>query len=73
MIGRAQAAVLLAEERAEAKVDAKLMHLSDVEKALAERYEKKDPDAIMSQSVDELLRARYTPIDKRDNTRLRGI
>ncbi|KAK5661369.1 hypothetical protein OQA88_11268 [Cercophora sp. LCS_1] len=70
-VGRAKAAVKLAEERAETKVDAKLLHLSEVDKALAQRYEK--DDGVMKKSVKEVLAERYTPIDKRDNTKLRGI
>lgn len=71
VVGRAKAAVLLAEERAEAKVDAKLLHVSEIEKVLNQRYEK--DDSVMKKSVKEVLAERYKPIDERDNSRLRGI
>ena len=70
-VGRARATVGLAEERFESRVDAKLLRLSDVEKALSERYEK--GDEVMSKSVEEILSDRYKPIDQRDNTKLRGL
>ena len=69
-VGRAKAAVHMAEERLETRMDAKLLHLSEVERALSQRYEKSD---VMSKSVEEILRERYIPIDKRDNTKLRGL
>lgn len=72
MVGKAKAAVHLAEEKLEARVDAKLLHVSEVEKALAERFEKPKVDP-MSRSVEEVLAERYVPVDKRDNSRLRGI
>ncbi|KAM7209188.1 hypothetical protein V8F20_000526 [Naviculisporaceae sp. PSN 640] len=72
MVGKAKAAVHLAEEKLEARVDAKLLHVSEVEKALAERFEKPKVDP-MSRSVEEVLAERYVPLDKRDNSRLRGI
>ena len=71
MVGRAKAAVYLAEEKAEAKLDAKLLHLSEVEKALRQRYER--DESVMKKSVQEVLAERYKPIGERDNTRLRGI
>jgi altered-inheritance-of-mitochondria protein 5 len=43
---------------------------SDVERALRERYEQ--PTG-MGRTVEEVLQERYTPIDKRDNTVLRGV
>ncbi|KAK4219309.1 hypothetical protein QBC37DRAFT_410760 [Rhypophila decipiens] len=72
MVGKTKAAVHLAEEKIEARVDAKLLHVSEIEKALNERFEKPKVDP-MSRSVEEVLAERYTPIDQRDNTRLRGI
>lgn len=71
MVGKAKAAVYLAEERADAKADAKLLHLSEIEKVLNQRYEKNDD--IMKKSIKEVLAERYKPIGERDNTRLRGI
>lgn len=70
MVGRAKATVGLAEQRFESKAESKLLHLSEVEKALSQRYEKSD---VMAKSVDEVLRERYRPMDQRDNTQLRGI
>lgn len=72
MVGKAKAAVHLAEEKIESAIDAKLLHVNEIEKALNERFEKPKVDP-MSKSVEEVLAERYTPIDKRDNTRLRGI
>ena len=43
---------------------------SDVKKALQQRYEKSDA---MKKSASEVLSERYTPIDARDNSRLRGL
>ena len=43
---------------------------SDVQKALQQRYEKNEA---MKKSVSEVLSERYTPIDARDNSRLRGL
>jgi len=73
MIGKAKAKIHLAEERAEAKVDAKLLHVSEIEKALNERFESKSREDVMKKSVEEALKERYTPIGERDNSRLRGI
>ncbi|KAK0643134.1 hypothetical protein B0T16DRAFT_459311 [Cercophora newfieldiana] len=71
VVGRAKATVLLVEERAEAKVDAKLLHVSEIEKVLNQRYER--DESVMKKSVKEVLAERYQPIDERDNSRLRGI
>lgn len=70
MVGRARARAQLAEERLEAKMDAKVLHLSDVERALAERFEKREED---TRSVQEVLAGRYRPIGEKDHSRLRGI
>lgn len=71
MVGRAKAAVYLAEERAEAKMDARLLHVSEIERVLNQRYQR--DESVMKKSVKEVLAERYTPIDQRDNTKLRGI
>ncbi|KAK4449090.1 hypothetical protein QBC34DRAFT_97986 [Podospora aff. communis PSN243] len=71
VVGRAKAAVYLAEERAEAKVDARLLGVSEIERALNQRYER--DDSVMKKSVKEVLAERYKPIGERDNTKLRGI
>ncbi|KAK3309044.1 uncharacterized protein B0T15DRAFT_491578 [Chaetomium strumarium] len=73
LAGRTKAAVYLAEEKAETKMDAKLLHMSDVEKALAERYDSARREERMKRSVEEVLRERYIPIDKRDNSQLRLV
>ena len=58
-VGRTKAAVHLAEERAEAKADAKLLHVSDIERALAERYDSARREEQLKRSVEEVLRERY--------------
>ncbi|EEU45468.1 uncharacterized protein NECHADRAFT_100537 [Fusarium vanettenii 77-13-4] len=45
--------------------------LSPVERALQQRFVK--PEAEKKQTVEDVLKARYTPMDKRDNTQLRGV
>lgn len=73
MLGKAKARIHLAEERAEARVDAKLLHVSEIEKALGERFERGSREEVMKKSVEEVLKERYTPIGERDNSRLRGL
>ncbi|TVY86031.1 hypothetical protein LAWI1_G007357 [Lachnellula willkommii] len=70
-IGKASAAIGLAEEKLESKAQyATLSHSSAVEKALHERYEKPAP---LEKTAEEVLEERYKPIEKRDNTVLRGV
>jgi len=70
-IGKASAAIGLAEEKLESKTQyATLSHSSAVEKALHERYEK---PASLEKTAEEVLEERYKPIDNRDNTVLRGV
>jgi altered-inheritance-of-mitochondria protein 5 len=70
-IGNAQAAIGLAAETIESKgQSAILSHSSAVEKALHERYEQ---PRSLTKTVEEALEERYKPIDKRDNTVLRGL
>jgi len=70
-IGKAQAAIGLAEERLESKLQSStLSHSSAVEKALHERYER--PDSL-NKTVEEALEERYKPLDARDNSVLRGV
>ncbi|KAK3301275.1 uncharacterized protein B0H64DRAFT_438367 [Chaetomium fimeti] len=71
MVERTKAAAHLAEERAEAKVDAKLLHMSDIEKALAERYDSARREEQLKRSVDEVLKERYSPAEKKNNSQLR--
>ena len=70
-VGKAKAVVELAEERLESRAEAHLSPLSEVEKALRQRYESRDE--VMKKSVKEVLDERYTPIAQRDNTVLRGL
>ncbi|KAL3960824.1 hypothetical protein ACCO45_005941 [Purpureocillium lilacinum] len=72
VVDKVKTAVGLAEEKAAAAaatVDGKAQ--SPVAKALQQRYEK--PEAKINRTVAEVLQERYTPIDKRDNTVLRGL
>ncbi|KAK3351045.1 hypothetical protein B0H65DRAFT_487964 [Neurospora tetraspora] len=70
-VGMGKAAVRLAEEKFEAAADRKLLHVSEIDKALQERYTKRED--VMKKSVQEVLAERYIPMDKRDNTRLRSL
>lgn len=45
--------------------------MSDVRKALHQRYEK--TTAVDTRSAEEVLKARYKPIDNQDHTVLRGL
>ncbi len=67
---KAIAVVGAAEEKVEAKLESKLS-VDPVTKALNQRFEK--PEAKVNKTVAEVLQERYTPIDKRDNTVLRGL
>ncbi|POR33634.1 MICOS complex subunit MIC12 [Tolypocladium paradoxum] len=69
MAGKVKSAVGMAEDEAAAAASGKA--LSPVEKALQQRYEK--PEAKVNRTVAEVLKERYTPMDKRDNTVLRGL
>lgn len=73
-VEKAMAAVQRVEERGAAMlVPAAVAGGSDdaVRKALSQRYRRDDD--VMRKSVTEILAERYTPIDKRDNTQLRGL
>ncbi|KAI0434294.1 hypothetical protein F5Y09DRAFT_296546 [Xylaria sp. FL1042] len=61
--GKTKSAVVGAEEKADLTV-------SPVEKALQQRYE---GPGELDQTVEEALAARYTPIDEKDNTDLKGL
>lgn len=65
-LGKVKSAVGIAGDKAAAAVNA-----SPVEKALQQRYEK--PGAKANRTVAEVLKERYTPMDERDNTVLRGL
>ncbi|KEY65005.1 hypothetical protein S7711_07345 [Stachybotrys chartarum IBT 7711] len=72
VVDKTKAAVGAAEEKAEPKADGKILRpLDPVQKALHQRYEK--PGPLANKTVKEALEERYIPMDKRDNTILRGI
>ncbi|KAK4104058.1 hypothetical protein N658DRAFT_521867 [Parathielavia hyrcaniae] len=73
LVEKTKAMVHLAEDKAEGKVDARMLHVSAVEKALAERYDSARREERMKRSAEEVLRDRYIPMDGRDNSQLRGI
>lgn len=56
---------------AEKNVGEKMTAKSDVEKALAQRYER--GKGVDKRGVNEILAERYKPIDERDDTKLRGL
>ncbi|KAI1847038.1 hypothetical protein JX266_006913 [Neoarthrinium moseri] len=66
-LGLAKDKVVGAGEKVEGKVDEKL---NPVERTLRQRYEKHSG---VNQTVEEALAERYLPVDKRDNTVLRGV
>ncbi|KAK4168888.1 hypothetical protein QBC43DRAFT_82475 [Cladorrhinum sp. PSN259] len=65
--GKAKAAVYLAEEKVESKVDAKLLGVGEMEKVLNERYDWKKREDRLDRSVEETLAERYIPADKREH------
>lgn len=70
-IGKAQAAVGLSAEKFQSKgQSAALSHSSAVEKALQQRFEQPH---FHDKSVEEAIAERYTPIDQKDHTELRGL
>ncbi|KAJ6440423.1 Ketol-acid reductoisomerase [Purpureocillium lavendulum] len=73
VVDKVKSAVGLAEEKVASAAAATVNGTaqSPVEKALQQRYEK--PEAKVNRTVAEVLRERYTPIDQRDNTVLRGL
>lgn len=73
MMGMVKSAVGMAktETRTEGGNEAKLAEAGPVEKALKQRFEKTPAED--KRSVAEVLRERYRPMDKRDNTQLRGL
>ncbi len=71
LAGETKTTVELAEKKLASKVESAMAPLSDVEKALQQRYGRGED--IMSKSIHEVLDERYKPIDQRDNTVLRGL
>jgi altered-inheritance-of-mitochondria protein 5 len=61
---KAKAAVHLVEEKAEAKLEARLTGVSEVEKALAERFDSARREEKLNKSVPETLAERYIPMDQ---------
>ncbi|TRX95207.1 hypothetical protein FHL15_003899 [Xylaria flabelliformis] len=66
VLSKAKSAVVSVEE----KVEDAAPTTSPVEKALKQRYEK--PSGL-DQTVEEVLAARYAPIDQKDNTNLKAL
>ncbi len=73
LVERGKAVVHLAEERAEARAEARLTGASEIEKALAERFDSARREKLMNRSVEQVLQERYIPMDRRDNSELRLI
>ncbi|KJZ79645.1 hypothetical protein HIM_01114 [Hirsutella minnesotensis 3608] len=73
LAGKVKMAVGMAEDEAAAATGSTtgLTTLNPVQKALQQRYEKADARA--KRGVAEVLQERYTPMDQRDNTVLRGL
>ncbi|KAL7793546.1 hypothetical protein V8C37DRAFT_378192 [Trichoderma ceciliae] len=71
IVGKAKTAVGLAEAQVEEMAgDKTKSQLNPVQQALNQRYEKPSKDA---RTTAEILKERYIPMDKRDNTVLRGL
>ncbi|KAI1751702.1 hypothetical protein F4782DRAFT_175722 [Xylaria castorea] len=66
VLSKAKSAVVSVEEKAENAAPTS----SPVEKALQQRYEK--PSGL-DQTVEEILAARYVPVDQKDNTNLKAL
>ncbi|KAI1499867.1 hypothetical protein F5X99DRAFT_388490 [Biscogniauxia marginata] len=67
---KAKSAVGITRDKAESKLDEKMTSNSPVEKALSQRYQQPNSK---EQSVDDTLAARYAPVDKKDNTKLKTV
>lgn len=72
LVDRVKTSVGVAEGKLEVKADGEVLPLSDpVQRALHQRYER--PEAKVNRTVAQVLNERYTPVDERDNTQLRGL
>lgn len=72
MVGLAKSRVDMAEDKFTVKADGQVLpSTTPVQKALHQRYER--PEAKHNKTVADVLQERYTPVDKRDNTVLRGV
>ncbi|KAB5535093.1 hypothetical protein GE09DRAFT_1227089 [Coniochaeta sp. 2T2.1] len=72
VVEHAKVAVGLAEEQLESKVDKALLHLNEVDRALAQRYRENKAD-LMDKSVEEALAERYKPVEKQDRSKLKAV
>ncbi|KAL7959653.1 hypothetical protein V8C34DRAFT_279004 [Trichoderma compactum] len=71
IVGKAKTAVGLAEAQVEEMTgDKAKSQLSPVQQALSQRYAKPSKD---TRTTAEILKERYVPMDKRDNSILRGL
>lgn len=73
LMDKARSATGLAGDKVERAIDGQTAaaDMSDVRKALHQRYEK--TTAVDTRSAEEVLKARYKPIDNQDHTVLRGL
>lgn len=72
LVGKAKSAVGFAESQAKTLDGLTFTTgMSPVERALHQRYEKVTPKD--TRTVEQVLKERYVPIDKRDNSLLRGL
>lgn len=62
----------LAEQKMESRVDNSLLHLSEVDRALAQRY-KESRGEVMDKSVEEALAERYMPVEQQDRSKLKAV
>ncbi|KAB5577613.1 hypothetical protein GE09DRAFT_525454 [Coniochaeta sp. 2T2.1] len=72
VVEHAKVAVGLAEEQLESRVDKTLLHLNEVDRALAQRYRENKAD-LMDKSVEEALAERYKPVEKQDRSKLKAV
>ncbi|OIW28906.1 hypothetical protein CONLIGDRAFT_633100 [Coniochaeta ligniaria NRRL 30616] len=72
VVEHAKVAVGLAEEKLESKLDNSLLHLNDVDRALAQRYKERGSD-VLDKSVDEALAERYKPVEEQDRSKLKAV
>ncbi|CAJ2502570.1 Uu.00g099640.m01.CDS01 [Anthostomella pinea] len=71
VFGKARSAVVDAEDKVETKLADKLPPTSPAEKALRQRYE--ETPRGLDRTAEEVLAARYIPVDNKDNTNLKAL
>lgn len=71
-VEHAKVAAGLAEQKLESRADNTLLHLSEVDRALAQRYKESKGD-VMDKSVEEALAERYKPVEKQDRSKLKAV